>query len=72
MTKKIPILSSDFKVVYQDGKEWIEYNRFISLTEAKKKAEELNKKGMKTKVVNNTVREMEIEVPKSAVKDGPY
>ena len=40
MIKRIPILSSDFKVIYQDGEGWIEYNRYINLAEAEKKAEE--------------------------------
>lgn len=76
MTKKIPILDSDYKVVYltiEKGKEkWIEYNRYITLDEATKKAEELNKKGFKAKAVQNIIRQMEIEVTEPTSKDGPY
>ena len=69
---KIPAFGSDFKVIYQYGEEWIEYNKYITLTEAEEKVKELNKKGLQAKVVDNIVTEREVEVPKTAVKDGPY
>lgn len=57
MIKKIPILSSDFKVIYQDGKKWIEYNRYIALEEAENKATELREKGLKTRVIKNMIKQ---------------
>lgn len=72
MTKKIPILDADYAVVYQSGKEWLEYNKYITPEEAEKKAAELTKKGMKAKVVKNVIRQREIEVPTNPKNEGPY